>query len=130
MRFPLILRSVILTALLALTALLVWTAVQRPESTLEIRATRAGVSTPDGFFVWHHLDANGIPFKSITPQGNGLVIKFDSSVQSNAAREVLNRTLPQGYIIAQREDDSAVSFFISHLRSERDRLRGERNHLG
>ncbi|MBK4715624.1 MULTISPECIES: EnvZ/OmpR regulon moderator MzrA [Tenebrionibacter/Tenebrionicola group] len=122
MRLPHFLRNVILTALLALAALLLWSALQHPESTLEIRATRAGVSSPDGFYVWHHLDANGIPFKSITPQGNGLIIRFDSSAQSDAAREVLNRTLPQGYIIAQQEEDNAALSLLSRLRHDRHRL--------
>ena len=38
-----------------------------------------GIGMPDGFSVWHHLDANGIRFKSITPQKDGLLIKFDST---------------------------------------------------
>ena len=37
-----------------------------------------GIGMPDGFSVWHHLDANGIRFKSIPPQKDGLLIKFDS----------------------------------------------------
>ncbi len=122
MRLNLGLRQLILIALLALTATTVWLTLRQPEASLEIRAVRAGVSSPDGFFVWHHLDANGIPFKSITPVGNALVIKFDSSAQSNAAREVLNRTLPHDYIIAQQEDRSLSLSLLSHLRSERHRL--------
>ncbi len=45
-----------------------WLAVQQQEATLAIRPVGQGVSMPDGFSVWHHLDANGIRFKSITPQ--------------------------------------------------------------
>ncbi|MVY95029.1 EnvZ/OmpR regulon moderator MzrA, partial [Enterobacteriaceae bacterium 8376wD7] len=55
-----------------------WLAVQQQEATLAIRPVGQGVSMPDGFSVWHHLDANGIRFKSITPQKDGLLIKFDS----------------------------------------------------
>lgn len=122
MRLNLGLRPVIVITLLVLGAATTWLALRQPEASLEIRAVRAGVSSPDGFFVWHHLDANGIPFKSITPVGNSLVIKFDSSAQSNAAREVLNRTLPHDYTIAQQEDDSLSLSLFSHLRSDRHRL--------
>lgn len=45
-----------------------WLAVQQQESTLTIHPVSQGVGMPDGFSVWHHLDANGIRFKSITPQ--------------------------------------------------------------
>ena len=77
-----------------------WLAVQQQEATLAIRPVGQGVSMPDGFSVWHHLDANGIRFKSITPQKDGLLIKFDSTAQGAAAKEVLGRALPHGYIIA------------------------------
>ena len=49
-----------------------WLAVQQQESTLTIHPVSQGVGMPDGFSVWHHLDANGIRFKSITPQKDGL----------------------------------------------------------
>ena len=58
-----------------------WLTVQQQESTLAIRPVSQGISMPDGFSVWHHLDANGIRFKSITPQNDGLLIKFDSNAQ-------------------------------------------------
>ncbi len=45
-----------------------WSAVRQQESTLAIRAVHQGTTMPDGFSIWHHLDAHGIPFKSITPQ--------------------------------------------------------------
>ena len=64
-----------------------WLTVQQQESTLAIRPVSQGISMPDGFSVWHHLDANGIRFKSITPQNDGLLIKFDSSAQGAAAKE-------------------------------------------
>ncbi|MCV4932568.1 EnvZ/OmpR regulon moderator MzrA, partial [Escherichia coli] len=58
-----------------------WLAVQQQEATLAIRPVGQGIGMPDGFSVWHHLDANGIRFKSITPQKDGLLIKFDSTAQ-------------------------------------------------
>lgn len=45
-----------------------WSAVRQQESTLAIRAVHQGTTMPDGFSIWHHLDAHGIPFKSITPK--------------------------------------------------------------
>ena len=75
-----------LSALLLLgIALWFGTAFKQSESTLAIRPASSNVSLPDGFSVWHHLDANGIHFKSITPLNDGLVIKFESSDQSAAA---------------------------------------------
>lgn len=93
-------------------------ALRNTESTLEIRATAHGAAIPDGFSVWHHLDANGIRFKSITPQDDILLIKFDSSAQSEAAKEVLYRSLPHGFTIAQQEDDNLASSWLSRIRSE------------
>ncbi|MEA1062470.1 EnvZ/OmpR regulon moderator MzrA [Erwinia sp. HR93] len=111
------LRFILLATLLTVTVFLAWSTTPRPEATLEIRAQQAGISTPDGFSVWHHLDANGIAFKSITPVDNGLVITFDSSAQSMAARKVLNRTLPRGYIIAQTEKNSIAHSLMARFRS-------------
>ena len=110
-------------ALILLGAIL-WlcTAFKQSESTLAIRPVSSSVSLPDGFSVWHHLDANGIHFKSITPQHNGLVIKFESSDQSAAAKAVLDRTLPQGYIIAQQDDDSLTPAWLTRLRNSTHRL--------
>jgi hypothetical protein len=110
--------SISLGALLMLCALLwFWAAIQQRESSLAIRPVSGNTSMPDGFSIWHHLDANGIRFKSITPQNDALVIKFESSDQSAAAKEVLDRTLPQGYIIAlQDEDESLAPQWLSRLR--------------
>jgi hypothetical protein len=102
--------------------LLVWTALQHQESTLAIRPVNQGASVPDGFSIWHHLDANGIRFKSITPQDDVLLIKFDSSAQSAAAKAVLDRTLPHGYIIAQQEDNSQPAAWLSLLRDTSHRF--------
>lgn len=102
--------------------LLLWTALQHQESTLAIRPVNQGASVPDGFSIWHHLDANGIRFKSITPQDDVLLIKFDSSAQSAAAKAVLDRTLPHGYIIAQQEDNSQPAAWLSLLRDTSHRF--------
>lgn len=69
--------------------LLTLSVIRQQESTLAIRAVNQGASMPDGFSIWHHLDANGIRFKSITPQNDALLITFDSSAQSAAAKVVL-----------------------------------------
>lgn len=111
------------TFLVALGAmLLVWSAIRHQESTLAIRAVHQGASVPDGFSVWHHLDANGIRFKSITPQDDTLLITFDSSAQSAAAKAVLDKTLPQGYIIAQQESGSQAVQWLSRLRDTSPRV--------
>lgn len=100
-----------------------WTALQNRESTLAIRPTTQNISVPDGFSVWHHLDANGIHFKSITPKNDTLLIKFESSAQSAAAKAVLDRTLPHGYIIAaQDDDDSQTSAWLTRLRNSTHRF--------
>jgi len=99
-----------------------WATLQQRESTLAIRPGNQSVSVPDGFSVWHHLDANGIRFKSITPKNDTLVITFDSSAQSAAAKVVLDRTLPQGYIIALQDDDDQTSAWLTRLRDTPHRL--------
>jgi hypothetical protein len=116
--------SISLGGLLLLCALLwMWAALQQRESSIAIRPVSANISMPDGFSVWHHLDANGIRFKSITPEDDALVIKFESSDQSAAAKEVLDRTLPHGYIIAQQDDDDTLApQWLSRLRDTPHRL--------
>lgn len=100
-----------------------WTTLQNSESTLAIRPITQNVSVPDGFSVWHHLDANGIHFKSITPQDDTLLIKFESSEQSAAAKIVLDRTLPHGYIIAAQDDDNnQTSAWLTRLRNSAHRF--------
>lgn len=104
------------------TMILVWTAVQHQESTLAIRPVSQGASVPDGFYIWHHLDANGIQFKSITPQDDVLLIKFDSSAQSAAAKVVLDRSLPRDYIIALQDDQSQTAVWLTRLRDTSHRF--------
>lgn len=102
--------------------LLLWSAFRHQESTLAIRAINQGTTMPDGFSVWHHLDANGIRFKSITPKNDTLLITFDSSAQSAAAKVVLGRTFPHGYIIAQQDEDNQASQWLSLLRDTSHRF--------
>ena len=102
--------------------LLLWSAFRHQESTLAIRAINQGTTMPDGFSVWHHLDANGIRFKSITPKNDTLLITFDSSAQSAAAKVVLDRTFPHGYIIAQQDEDNQASQWLSLLRDTSNRF--------
>ena len=110
--------ALIMVALASIASVYMLLAIQEQESTLEIRVATHGIAMPDGFSVWHHLDANGIRFKSITPQNDALLIKFDSSAQSAAAREVLYRTLPHGFIIAQQEDDNQAAAWLTRLRND------------
>ena len=96
--------------------------VRQQESTLAIRAVHQGTTMPDGFSIWHHLDAHGIPFKSITPKNDTLLITFDSSDQSAAAKAVLDRTLPHGYIIAQQDNNSQAMQWLTRLRDNSHRF--------
>ena len=116
------LRATILIAAIAAASILIWSGMQRTESTLEIRSSQQGISMPDGFYVWHHLDANGIRFKSITPDNNSLLIKFDSSAQSEAAKAVLYKTLPHGYVIAQQDEDDSASTWLTRVLNENIRI--------
>lgn len=108
--------------MLVMVAAYIWTTLRQNEPTLAIRPINQGSSIPDGFFIWHHLDANGIRFKSITPENNSLLIKFDSRDQSAAAKEVLDRSLPSGYIIAQKDDSSQATIWLSRLRDTSHRF--------
>lgn len=100
-----------------------WATLQNRESTLAIRPATQNVSVPDGFSVWHHLDANGIQFKSITPKNDTLLITFESSDQSAAAKAVLDRTLPHGYIIAAQDDGNGQpSAWLALLRTTNHRF--------
>ena len=115
--------TILTAAALFCVLFLAWTAVQNRESTLAIRPLTQNITVPDGFSIWHHLDANGIHFKSITPQDDTLLIKFDSSEQSAAAKAVLDRTLPQGYVIAAQDDaDTQTSAWLNRLRNSTHRF--------
>lgn len=116
------LRATMLIGAIVAASILIWSGMQRTESTLEIRSSQQGISMPDGFYVWHHLDANGIRFKSITPDNNSLLIKFDSSAQSEAAKAVLYKTLPHGYVIAQQDEDDSASTWLTRVLNENIRI--------
>ncbi|RPH29353.1 EnvZ/OmpR regulon moderator MzrA [Buttiauxella warmboldiae] len=116
------LRATILTGVIAIASILIWSGMQTTESTLEIRSSQQGISIPDGFFVSHHLNANGIRFNSITPDNNSLLIKFDSSAQSEAAKAVLYKTLPHGYVIAQQEEGDSASNWLTRVLNENIRI--------
>ncbi len=88
--------------LLALAAVLA-PYILRTENELRIHAAQQGLSLPDGFYVYQRLDERGIRIKSITPEGDGLVIRLDSPEQQLLAREALENILPPGYTIALNE---------------------------
>ena len=77
--------------------------ILRTESELRIHALHHGLSLPDGFYVYQRLDERGIRIKSITPEGDGLVIRLDTPEQQLLAREALKNILPPGYVIALNE---------------------------
>lgn len=79
--------------LLALAAVLA-PYILRTENELRIHAAQQGLSLPDGFYVYQRLDERGIRIKSITPEGDGLVIRLDSPEQQLLAREALENILP------------------------------------
>lgn len=119
-------RSVICLAAIAAMATLItvaYTTLQHHESSLAIQAPNQSASMPDGFSLLHQLHANGIMFKSITPQDDKLLIKFSTNAERDAARQVLYRTLPQGLIIAQEEEKSPTPQWLQ-------RLHVDANHAG
>lgn len=105
-------------ASVALTMIALLPALFGGETALQIRASRQGITVPDGFYVYQRLNAEGIHIKSITPDKNTLVIKFDSQEQSTAAEKVLRRLLPEGFDIAQLEQSSEwISRISPHKQS-------------
>ncbi|MFP5595346.1 EnvZ/OmpR regulon moderator MzrA [Kluyvera sp. 142486] len=114
--------AISLGMMLALCLMLwLWAALQREESTLAIRPMNQA-SMPDGFSISHHLDANGIRFKSITPKDDALLITFESSEQSAAAKRVLDNTLPHVYVIALQDEDNNPASWLSLLRDTSHRF--------
>lgn len=94
----------LLAGLLAIVGFALLPALFRPESALQIRAARQGVTLPDGFYVWQRLNAQGIKVKSITPAQDSLVLRFESEEQSLAAKRALLQILPHGFDIAQLDN--------------------------
>lgn len=103
-------------ALLALAAVFV-PQMLRTESELRIHAPHQGLSLPDGFYVYQRLDERGIRIKSITPEGDGLVIRLDSPEQQLLAREALQPLLPPGYTIALSESPAASQWVREFART-------------
>lgn len=66
---------------------------------LQIRPARAGVSLPDGFYVYESLNQRGIRIQSITPVEDGLVVELDSSEQRILAERALPDILPMGFSV-------------------------------
>ncbi|EEP90279.1 hypothetical protein ykris0001_24980 [Yersinia kristensenii ATCC 33638] len=91
-----------MTALL-LAALLFTPMILRTESALKIRPNQQGLSLPDGFYLYQHLDQRGIRIKSITPENDSLVVSLESPEQQKEAIEALQDILPSGYVIVTSE---------------------------
>lgn len=93
-----------LVALLAVLTISVLTPLMHSESGLQIRVARQNGTLPDGFYLYQQLNAQGIQIKSITPDRDALIIKFDSAEQSLAAQKVLRQLLPGGFTVAHLHD--------------------------
>lgn len=87
---------------------------------LQIRPAKAGISLPDGFFVYQGLSQRGIHIKSITPLNDGLVVQLDSSEQRQMAQSVLQDILPPGFLI-QNCEPPRTRVWLDKL--NRDRLK-------
>ncbi|MBU9817016.1 EnvZ/OmpR regulon moderator MzrA [Rahnella sp. C60] len=101
-------RSFIWPVLLILlaAAAMIGLAVSRlpaPAGALQIRPARAGISLPDGFYVYQGLSQHGIHIKSITPLDDALVVQLDTASQRKMAETVLQDILPAGFIIRYYE---------------------------
>ena len=60
------------------------------------------------FSVWHHLDANGIRFKSITRKRRP-ADQIRLQRPRRRGKEVLGRALPHGYIIALVDEENSAT---------------------
>ncbi|EKN5998227.1 EnvZ/OmpR regulon moderator MzrA [Yersinia enterocolitica] len=88
---------------LLLAALLFTPIIMRTESVLKIRPNQQGLSLPDGFSLYQHLDQRGIRIKSITPENDSLVVSLESPEQQQEAITALQDILPSGYVIVSSE---------------------------
>ncbi|AJJ61736.1 EnvZ/OmpR regulon moderator MzrA [Yersinia aldovae] len=91
------------TAAFLLVALLFTPLIMCTESALKIRPNQQGLSLPDGFYLYQHLDQRGIRIKSITPENESLVVSLESPEQQQKAIEALQDILPSGYVIISSE---------------------------
>lgn len=86
---------------------------------LQIRPVRAGISLPDGFYVYQNLSQRGIRINSITPFNDGLIVQLDSVEQRKLAENALRDILPKGFLI-QYVDPPHSKAWIEKL--NRDKL--------
>lgn len=90
-----------LLTLVLVAVLIGFAAARMPHNanTLQIRSVRAGISLPDGFYVYQSLNQRGIRIQSITPVEDGLIVKLDSREQRELAEHALQDILPLGFSI-------------------------------
>lgn len=100
---PIWLYLVPLVIILLLAVILFTPMIMRTESTLKIRPNQQGLSLPDGFYLYQHLDERGIRIKSITPENDSLVVSLEHPEQQMQAIEALQDILPAGYAIVSHE---------------------------
>ncbi|MDA5543979.1 MULTISPECIES: EnvZ/OmpR regulon moderator MzrA [Yersinia] len=100
---PVWLYLILPVTVLLLGALLFTPMILRTESALKIRPNQQGLSLPDGFYLYQHLDQRGIRIKSITPENDSLVVSLESPEQQQKAIEALQDILPSGYVIVTSE---------------------------
>lgn len=100
---PVWLYLILPVTVLLLGALLFTPMILRTESALKIRPNQQGLSLPDGFYLYQHLDQRGIRIKSITPENDSLVVSLESPEQQQEAIEALQDILPSGYVIVTSE---------------------------
>jgi len=113
--------GVLTLAVVALLSVVFLPALFGSENALQIRATRQGIALPDGFYVYQRLNAEGVHIKSITPDKNSLVIKFDSQEQSKAAEKILRELLPHDFDIAQLVESGSFEW-INRLSRHRQTI--------
>lgn len=94
---------------LLLAALLFTPIIMCTESALKIRPNQHGLSLPDGFYLYQHLDQRGIRIKSITPENGSLVVSLESPEQQQEAITALQDILPGGYVIVSSESKKRQS---------------------
>lgn len=63
--------------LLLLAVILLTPMIVQTESTLKIRPNQQGLSLPDGFYLYQHLNGRGIHIKSIIPENDSLVVSLE-----------------------------------------------------
>lgn len=72
---------------------------QHTEPKVKVTLRDHSGSLPDGFYLYQHLNEQGITIKSITSDEKGMVISFNSSEESHAAEQALRQLLDDSYTI-------------------------------